>query len=66
MFVLPKQLCPQIISVSCACALPNFSNSLFELDLELNDASISPSKGSDDDLYAPFETSITKTPELPT
>ena len=31
------------------CALPNISDSFFELDLEINDASISPPKGSDDD-----------------
>ena len=38
--------------ICCGCALPNFSDSFIELDFELNDASISPSKGSDDDLSA--------------
>ena len=38
--------------ICCGCALPNFSDTFFELDLELNGASISPSKGSDDDLSA--------------
>ena len=41
--------------ICCGCALPNFSDSFFELDFELNDAQrttagIFPSKGSDDDL----------------
>ena len=34
--------------ICCGCALANFSDSFFDLDLELNDGIISPSKGSDD------------------
>ncbi|PFX20768.1 RNA-directed DNA polymerase from mobile element jockey [Stylophora pistillata] len=36
--------------ICCGCALPNFSDSFFEIDGGLNDARISPSKGCDDDL----------------
>ena len=41
--------------IYCGCALPNFSDSFFELDLELNDAGVSPSKGSDDDLSVRYK-----------